>query len=102
RVLGRYVRERKVMPLAEAVRKMTSLPASRVRLDDRGRLARGLAADIVVFDPDRIADRATFEDPFQYATGIEAVVVNGVLALQGGERRSSRGSGRALRPVAAT
>ncbi|HLS47063.1 MAG TPA: D-aminoacylase [Gemmatimonadales bacterium] len=102
RVLGRYVRERNVMPLAEAVRKMTSLPASRVRLDDRGRLARGLAADVVVFDPARIADRATFEDPFQYATGIDAVVVNGVLTLQGGARRGSRGSGRALRPAAAT
>lgn len=85
------------MPLAEALRKMTSLPAARLRLADRGRIATGLAADIVVFDPDTIADRATFEQPFQYPAGIAAVVVNGVIALRDGER-SARRSGRALRP----
>lgn len=98
RVLGRYVREKKAMPLAESVRKMTSLPASRIRLADRGRLAPGAAADIVVFDPAVIADRGTFEDPFQYPAGILAVVVNGALALREGERRAGRG--RALRPSA--
>ncbi len=96
RVLGRYVRERKVMTLPDAVRKMTSLPASRVRLADRGRLAPGTAADLVVFDPATVADRATFEDPFQYPAGIAAVVVNGAVALRDGERRPGRG--RTLRP----
>jgi N-acyl-D-amino-acid deacylase len=96
RVLGRYVRDRKALTLADAIRKMTSLPASRVRLGDRGRLAPGAAADIVVFDPAAIADRATFEAPFQYPVGIVAVVVNGAIALRDGERRPGRG--RALRP----
>ena len=96
RVLARYVRERRTMPLEEAIRKMTSLPASRVRLTDRGRLAPGAAADIVVFDPSTVADRATFEDPFQYPVGISAVVVNGAIALRDGERRAGRG--RSVRP----
>jgi N-acyl-D-amino-acid deacylase len=97
RVLGRYVRERKALTLATAIKKMTSLPASRVRLADRGRLAPGLAADIVVFDPARVEDRATYENPFQYPVGINVVVVNGVIALRDGERRGA-GNGRALRP----
>lgn len=97
RVLGRYVRERKALGLADAIRKMTSQPASRVRLGDRGRLAPGLAADVVVFDPARIADTATFESPFQYPVGIPLVVVNGAIALRDGER-SATGSGRAVRP----
>jgi N-acyl-D-amino-acid deacylase len=96
RVLSRYVRERRTMTLEEAIRKMTSLPASRVRLTSRGRLAPGAAADIVVFDPQTIADRATFGDPFQYPVGISAVVVNGAIALKDGERRAGRG--RAVRP----
>ncbi len=96
RVLGRYVRERKVMTLAQAIRKMTSLPASRVRLIDRGRLAPGMAADIVVFDPSTVIDRATFDQPFQYPEGINVVVVNGVVALRDGQR-APVGSGRALR-----
>jgi N-acyl-D-amino-acid deacylase len=95
RVLGRYVRERKVMPLAEAIRKMTSLPASRVALRDRGRIAAGYAADVTVFDPSAVADRATFEAPFEYPAGIRAVIVNGSIALRDGER-TSPGSGRAL------
>ena len=98
RVLGRYVREKKAMPLAESVRKMTSLPASRIRLADRGRLAPGAAADLVVFDPAMIADRGTFEDPFLYPVGMLAVVVNGAVALREGERRPGRG--RTLRPSA--
>ena len=96
RVLGRYVRERRVMPLAEAIRKMTSLPAARMRLRDRGRVVRGLAADVVVFDPATVADRATFDAPFQYPVGIEAVIVNGRVALRGGER--SAAAGQVLRP----
>ena len=96
RVLGRYVRERKVMTLAQAIQKMTSLPASRLRLSDRGRLAPDMAADIVVFDPATVADRATFDAPFQYPVGINVVVVNGVVALRDGQRSTS-GSGRALR-----
>lgn len=96
RVIARYVRERKVLTLPQAIRKMSSLPASRVRLTDRGRLAVGLAADVVVFDPATIADMATFDAPFQYPTGIAIVVVNGVVALRDAQR-SRVGSGRAVR-----
>ena len=97
RVLGRYVRERKVMSFAEAVRKMTSLPASRMRLVDRGRIAPGLAGDVVVLDPLAVADRATFEQPFQYPVGIVAVLVNGRIALRADERKP--GGGQVLRPT---
>ncbi|MEP6618878.1 MAG: D-aminoacylase [bacterium] len=99
RVLGHYVRERKVIPLADAIRKMTSLSASRVGLKDRGRLARGFAADVVVFDPSRIADTSTFAMPFQYPVGIAAVIVNGSVTLRDGHR-SAAGTGTALTPVA--
>ena len=96
RVLGHYVRERKVISLPEAIKKMTSMPAARVRLSDRGQLRQGFAADVVVFDPARIVDTATFEMPFQYPVGVSAVIVNGVVTLRDGERRAS-GAGRALR-----
>ncbi|MDQ2665049.1 MAG: D-aminoacylase [Gemmatimonadota bacterium] len=96
RVLGHYVRERKVIPLADAIRKMTSLSAARVGLRDRGTLAAGFAADVVVFDPARIADRATFDNPFQYPAGIAAVIVNGAFALRQGER-AAVGTGTPLR-----
>ena len=96
RVLARYVRERKILTLADAIKKMTSLPASRVHLADRGRLAVGLAGDIVVFDPARVADTATFEAPFQYPFGISAVVVNGAVSLRDGQR-SATGTRKALR-----
>jgi N-acyl-D-aspartate/D-glutamate deacylase len=96
RVLGRYVRERKALTLAQAIHKMTALPASRIRLADRGRLAVGLVADIVVFNPSTVADRATFEEPFQYPDGITAVVVNGAVALRDGQRASET-KGRAIR-----
>lgn len=98
RVLGRYVRERHALGLADAIRKMTGLPASRVHLNHRGRLAVGHAADVVVFDPASIADRATYEDPFRYPTGLRLVVVNGTIALRG-EERTSAGRGRPLRPA---
>lgn len=96
RVLGRYVRERKVLTLASAVAKMTALPASRVRIADRGRIAEGLAADVVIFDPSTIADAATFDAPFQYPVGIRVVLVNGSVALRDGQR-SQTGTGKALR-----
>lgn len=96
RVLGRYVRERKVMSLGTAIRKMTSQPAERVHLKDRGRLATGYAADLVVFDAATVADTATFAQPFQYPVGIPLVIVNGVVALREGQR-GAVGSGRSLR-----
>ena len=95
RVLGRYVRERKDMSLEEAVRKMTSLPARRLGLKDRGVLAPGNAADLVVFDPDHVMDRGTYEDPRQYPAGIRHVIVNGVLSVEDGRFTGRRG-GRVL------
>ncbi len=96
RVLGHYVRERNVLSLGAAIRKMSSMPAARVRLDRRGRIASGWYADLVVFDPATVADRATFAEPFAYPEGIHAVVVNGAVALRDGQR--GPGTGRALRP----
>jgi N-acyl-D-aspartate/D-glutamate deacylase len=75
---------------------MTALPASRVHLGDRGRLAPGMAADVVIFDPARVEDRATYEQPFQYPVGIDVVVVNGRIALRNGNSPAT-GNGRALR-----
>lgn len=85
RVLGRYVRELGLLTLEEAVRKMTSLTASRVKLHDRGRIAEGCWADLVVLDPETVADAATFEEPHRYAVGIDAVIVNGHVQLEAGE-----------------
>ncbi|GIU76457.1 MAG: N-acyl-D-amino-acid deacylase [Bryobacteraceae bacterium] len=96
RVLGRYVRQRKLMPLEEAVWKMTGLPAQRLGLWDRGLIRPGMRADLVLFDPERIADRATFAEPHQYAEGVVAVWVNGVETLREGKMTGSRG-GHALR-----
>jgi dihydroorotase/N-acyl-D-amino-acid deacylase len=95
RVLGRYVRELKVLTLEEAVRKMTSLPARRLRFHDRGLLRPGMAADITVFDPERIRDVATFEDPNRYSEGVAYVVVNGRLVLDDGKLTTER-PGRVL------
>ena len=95
RVLGRYVRERKALSLSEAIHKMTAFPASRIGLADRGRLAPGMAADVVVFDPATVADKATYEDPFHYPVGIKAVAVNGVVALRD-DQRSAEHSGQGL------
>lgn len=99
RVLGRYVRERKALRLEDAIHKMTARPARRVKLADRGRIAVGMAADLVAFDPATIADKATFEDPFQYPVGIELVMVNGEIALHQGKRTDAR-LGQTLRPSA--
>jgi N-acyl-D-amino-acid deacylase len=96
RVLARYVRERQVLTLEEAVRRMSALPADRLGLADRGRIVEGHFADLVVFDPATVADRATFEEPHQYPTGIPYVLVNGVPVVDGGEFASAR-PGRALR-----
>jgi N-acyl-D-amino-acid deacylase len=101
RVLGVYVREKKVLTLEQAIHKLSGFPAARARLKDRGLLAPGMAADVVVFDPVSVADRATYPQPFAYATGIRAVLVNGALALRDGERGPHR-SGRPLRVSAAS
>jgi dihydroorotase/N-acyl-D-amino-acid deacylase len=95
RVLGRYVRELKILTLEEAVRKMTSLPARRMRFSDRGLLRPGLAADITVFDPERIRDVATFEDPNRYSEGVSYVIVNGRVVLDDGKLTAER-PGRVL------
>lgn len=96
RILGRYVRERKALTLEQAIHKMTAFPASRIHLADRGRLAPKMAADVVVFDPAKVQDMATYDNPFQYPVGINAVVVNGNVALQAGER-SKNHHGRSLK-----
>ena len=85
RFLARYVREKKVVSLAEAIRKMTWLPASRLGLTHRGRIAPGMWADLAIFDPELVTDTATFESPHSYATGIPHVVVNGVPVIKNGE-----------------
>jgi N-acyl-D-aspartate/D-glutamate deacylase len=90
RVLGRYVREQQVLTLEEAVRRMTSLAASIMGLADRGTLAPGKWADVVLFDPVTVADRATFEDPFQYPVGIDTVIVNGTVVLDEGKHTGAR------------
>ena len=95
RLLGRYVRDEKLVPLEEAVRRLTSLPAGNLGLDRRGRLAPGQFADVVVFDPARVADRATFEEPQQFAVGVSHVLVNGVVVLKDGEPTGAL-PGRAL------
>lgn len=90
RVLGKYVREEKVIPLEEAVRKMTSLPAATLNLPDRGTIAPGKWADLVLFDPATVEDKATFENPFQYPVGIDTVIVNGKVVLDEGTHTGTR------------
>jgi N-acyl-D-amino-acid deacylase len=85
RLLGKYVREERVIPLEEAVRRLTSLPASNLKISRRGTLEPGFFADVVVFDPDAIIDHATFSEPHRYATGVVHALVNGVQVLRGGE-----------------
>lgn len=96
RLLGRYVRDEKLISLPEAVRRLTSLPASNLALKDRGRLAAGYFADVVVFDPATIQDHATFEKPQQFSTGVSHVVINGGLALANGEP-TGKPTGRVVR-----
>ncbi len=96
RILGHYARDLKLMPLEDAVRKATSLPAQRVGLLDRGLLRPGMYADVTVFDPGSVIDRATFEQPHQPSTGIAYVLVNGQVVLDGGKLTAAR-PGRGLR-----
>lgn len=96
RVLGKYVRERGVLSLPEAVRKLASLPASILELEDRGTIEEGKRADLVVFDPDRVRDRATFENPLVYPVGIPYVIVDGVVVIDDGEWTRAR-PGTAIR-----
>jgi N-acyl-D-amino-acid deacylase len=96
RLLGKYVRDEKVIPLSDAIRRMTSLPAGNIGAFQRGELREGYYADIVVFDPERIADKATFEEPHQYATGMRHVFVNGEQVLRDGEHTGAK-PGRVVR-----
>src|ERR1044071_1826923 len=95
RVLGKYVRDEKVIPMKEAIRRLSGLPATNLGLDHRGFLKEGMFADVVVFDPATIADHATFEKPHQYAVGVKDVFVNGVQVLKDGEHTGAK-PGRAL------
>ena len=90
RVLGKYVREEKVLTLEDAVRKMTSLPAQTLRLKDRGLLKEGYWADVVVFDPNTVSDPATYENPQQYAKGVPFVLVNGTIVVDNGNHTGAR------------
>ncbi len=90
RVLGHYAREKGVISLEEAVRKMTMMPAQKLRLHDRGLLRPGMKADLVVFDPATVGDQATYLDPFQYARGIATVVVNGRVAVEDGKNTGEK------------
>ena len=95
RVLGKYVRDEKAIPLGEAVRRLSGLPATNLGLDHRGFIKEGMFADVVVFDPATIADRATFEKPHQYAVGVKHVFVNGAQVIKDGEHTGAK-PGRAL------
>jgi N-acyl-D-amino-acid deacylase len=96
RVLGHYVRERKLFDLSTAVKKMTSMAAEQLRLTDRGRIARGMKADLVIFDGAKVLDTATFEEPHQYPHGIKHVLVNGILVVENSKHTGAR-PGRVLR-----
>ena len=95
RVLGKYLRDEKVIPMKKAIRRLSGLPATNLGLDHRGFLKEGMFADVVVFDPATIADRATFDKPHQYAVGMKDVFVNGVQVLKDGEHTGAK-LGRAL------
>jgi N-acyl-D-amino-acid deacylase len=97
RVLGRYVRDEGTIPLEEAIRRLTSFPASRLRLAGRGLLEAGYFADVVVFDPATIQDQATYEDPHRYSTGVQYVLVNGTVVIREGEHTGAM-AGRVVRP----
>ena len=98
RVLGEYARDRKLFSLETAVHKMTGMPAARLRLERRGLLREGFAADITVFNPATVKDESTYPDPHRYPTGISYVIVNGTAVVDGGRFASSR-TGRILRPA---
>jgi N-acyl-D-amino-acid deacylase len=96
RLLGRYVRDEKLLPLEEAVRKLSALPAEHLQLRRRGKLGTGYHADVVVFDPATIGDKATFEEPHQLATGMRHVFVNGVQVVKDGQHTGAT-PGRVVR-----
>ena len=96
RLLGKYVREEKLIPLEEAIRRLTSFPAENLKIERRGLLKPGYFADVVVFDPEKIQDHATFEQPHQYSTGVSHVFVNGVQVLKDGEHTGAK-PGRVVR-----
>ena len=96
RVLGMFARDEALLSLEEAVRKLSALPAANLKIDRRGRLEEGYYADVVVFDPARVQDHATFEQPHQYATGVQHVLVNGVAVLEDGEHTGAT-PGRVVR-----
>jgi N-acyl-D-aspartate/D-glutamate deacylase len=96
RILGKYVREERVIPLEMAIRKMTSLNAEKLGIEDRGVIAEGKKADLTIFDPQKVADRATFSNPHRYPVGIEYVIVNGVPVLERGNHLGTK-PGRILR-----
>ena len=96
RLLGKYVREEKVISLEEAVYKLTSLPALNLKIQKRGALKNGYFADLAIFDPATIQDNATFEKPQQYATGMVHVFVNGVQVIKDGEHTGAK-PGRVVR-----
>lgn len=95
RVLGRYVREQQIISLEEAVRRMTSLPAQKFQLKDRGLIKEGMAADIVLFNEAEVTDKATFENPHQFSAGFKYILVNGLLVIDAGKHNGTR-SGKAL------
>ncbi|MEO8368213.1 MAG: amidohydrolase family protein [Candidatus Solibacter sp.] len=97
RVLGRYVREQRALTLTDAVRKMTVMPADRLGLKNKGRIAIGADADLAIFDPARVTDRATFDKPAQYSEGIQYVMVNGTLVVKGGELVEGVTPGRGIK-----
>jgi N-acyl-D-aspartate/D-glutamate deacylase len=96
RILGKYVREENVLTLEAAIKKMTSLPAGRVKLEKRGELKEGYFADITIFDPEKVKDVSTYENPNQRSEGIHFVLVNGKIVLDQGEITSER-PGKVLR-----
>jgi N-acyl-D-amino-acid deacylase len=97
RILARYVREKKVISLEQAIRKMTGLPAKKLGLKNRGLIKKGMAADVVLFDPAKVADKATFNNPHQYPSGIEHVFVNGKAVIQNSEHTGKLPGQRLLR-----
>ena len=96
RILGRYVRQANLIPLTESIRKMTSLPASVLGLHDRGMIKNNFWADLVIFDPNKIIDNATWENPHQFPSGISWVLVNGKIVIEKGEK-SGKLSGKVLK-----
>src|SRR5207245_8714148 len=96
RVLGKYVRDEKIVPLEQSIRRLSALPAENLKLERRGWLKAGYYADVVVFDPAKVQDHATYERPHQYATGMVHVFVNGVQVLKDGDHTGAK-PGRVVR-----